>query len=199
MIEFPNERIPCHVFNRASEASVAAAKEIAELVSKKAAQGQMCVLGLVAGSSPVNVYDELVRMHRSGRISFANVITFNLGEYFPMQPFELQSISRFMHEHLFDLVDIQPSNVHIPDGAIPKADVADYCQQYEQLIRDCGGIDIQLLGINRTGHIGLNEPGSDRATRTRMITLDRVTRTDAASDFFGQRLYSQLGVIRGVT
>ncbi|MDA9934404.1 glucosamine-6-phosphate deaminase [Rubripirellula sp.] len=198
MIEFPNERIPCHVFNRASDASVAAAREIAELIRDKAAQGQMCVLGLVAGSSPVNVYDELVRMHQSGEISFANVITFNLDEYFPMQPFELQSIARFMHEHLFDLVDIQPSNVHIPDGAIPKADVAEYCHQYEQLIRDCGGIDIQLLGINRTGHIGLNEPGSDRTTRTRMITLDTVTRTDAASDFFGAENVPRYTITMGV-
>ena len=198
MIEFPNERIPCLVFNRASDASVAAAREIAELIREKAAQGQMCVLGLVAGSSPVNVYDELVRMHRNGEISFANVITFNLDEYFPMQPFELQSIARFMHEHLFDLVDIQPSNVHIPDGAIPKEDVAEYCHQYEQLIRDCGGIDIQLLGINRTGHIGLNEPGSDRATRTRMITLDTVTRTDAASDFFGAENVPRYAITMGV-
>ncbi|MGB0758443.1 MAG: glucosamine-6-phosphate deaminase [Rubripirellula sp.] len=198
MIEFPNERIPCRVFNRASDASVAAAREIAELIRQKAAQGQMCVLGLVAGSSPVNVYDELVQMHRRDEISFANVITFNLDEYFPMQPFELQSIARFMHEHLFDLVDIQPSNVHIPDGAIPKEDVAEYCHQYEQLIRDCGGIDIQLLGINRTGHIGLNEPGSDRATRTRMITLDTATRTDAASDFFGAENVPRHAITMGV-
>ena len=198
MIEFPNERIPCRVFSRASDASVAAAREIAGLIRDKASKGQMCVLGLVAGSTPVNVYDELVRMHRSGEVSFANVISFNLDEYFPMQPFELQSIARFMHEHLFDLVDIQPSNVHIPDGAISKGDVAEYCHQYEQLIHECGGIDIQLLGINRTGHIGLNEPGSDRATRTRMITLDSVTRTDAASDFFGAENVPRYAITMGV-
>ncbi len=198
MIENPNERIPCRVFTRASDASVAAANEIAELIREKADQGKMCVLGLVAGSSPVNVYNELVRMHQKGEVSFANVITFNLDEYFPMQPFELQSVSRFMHEHLFDMVDIQPSNVHIPDGAVPKAEVAEYCHQYEQQICDCGGIDIQLLGINRTGHIGLNEPGSDRSTRTRMITLDRVTRTDAASDFYGAENVPRYAITMGV-
>jgi len=198
VIEFPNERIPCRVYNRASDASNAAAREIADLIRDKASKGQMCVLGLVAGSTPVNVYDELVRLHRAGELSFANVITFNLDEYFPMQPFELQSIARFMHEHLFDLVDIKPSNVHIPDGAISKDDVSEYCQQYEQLISQCGGIDIQLLGINRTGHIGLNEPGSDRSTRTRMITLDRVTRTDAASDFFGAENVPRYAVTMGV-
>ncbi len=197
-MKYPNERIPCRIFTRASDASVAAANEIAELIREKADRGQMCVLGLVAGSSPVNVYHELVRLHQNGEISFANVITFNLGEYFPMQPFELQSITRFMHEHLFDLIDIQPSNVHIPDGAVPKEEVAEYCHQYEQQIRDCGGVDIQLLGINRTGHIGLNEPGSDRSTRTRMITLDRVTRTDAASDFFGAENVPRYSITMGV-
>jgi glucosamine-6-phosphate deaminase len=198
VIEYPNERIPCRIFSRASDASVAAANEIAELIQWKAQRGQMCVLGLVSGSSPVNVYNELVRMHKQGALSFANVVTFNLGEYFPMQPFELQSVARFMHEHLFDHVDIQPSNVHIPDGAVPKAEVAGYCQQYEQQIRDAGGIDIQLLGINRTGHIALNEPGSDRTTRTRMITLDNVTRTDAASDFFGAENVPRYAITMGV-
>ncbi len=198
MNSYPNERIPCRIFARPSDASVAAAKEIAELIRRKAEQGEMCVLGLVAGSSPASVYDELVRMHRDAGLSFANVITFNLTEYFPMQPFELQSISRFMHEHLFDHVDIQPSNVHIPDGSVPKAEVAEFCQQYEQQIRDAGGIDIQLVGISRTGHIGLNEPGSDRASRTRMITLDRVTRIDAASDFFGAENVPRYGITMGV-
>ncbi len=198
MTEYPSERIPCRVFSRASDASVAAAEEIAELIRWKAERGQLCVLGLVSGSSPVNVYQELVRMHTQGNLSFANVVTFNLGEFYPMQPFELQSVSRFMHEHLFDHVDIQPSNIHIPDGAVPKAEVASYCQQFEQQIADVGGIDIQLLGINRTGHIGLNEPGSDRTTRTRMITLDSVTRTDAASDFFGAENVPRHAITMGV-
>ena len=177
---------------------MAAAKEIAELIRTTAKQGKTCVLGLVAGSSPANVYNELVRMHRDEGLSFANVITFNLTEYFPMQPFELQSIARFMHEHLFDHVDIQPSNVHIPDGSAPRDEVNAFCQQYEQQIRDAGGIDIQLVGVSRTGHIGLNEPGSDRASRTRMITLDRVTRTDAASDFFGAENVPRHGITVGV-
>lgn len=194
----PNERVPCRIFTRASDASVAAAKEIAELIRTNAEQGKTCVLGLVAGSSPANVYNELVRMHRDEGLSFANVITFNLTEYFPMQPFELQSIARFMHEHLFDHVDIQPSNVHIPDGSAPRDEVNAFCQQYEQQIRDAGGIDIQLVGVSRTGHIGLNEPGSDRASRTRMITLDRVTRTDAASDFFGAENVPRYGITVGV-
>lgn len=198
MNEYPNERVPCRIFARASDASVAAAAEIAELIRWKAEQGKLCVLGLVAGSSPVNVYTELIRLHQQDLLSFANVVTFNLEEYFPMQPFELQSIARFMHEHLLDHVDIQPSNVHLLDGGLPKTEVASFCQEYEQQIRDAGGIDIQLLGINRSGHIGLNEPGSDRSTRTRMITLDRVTRTDVASDFFGAENVPRYAITMGV-
>ena len=198
MIQYPDERIPCRVFARASDASVAAAREIADLIRSKSERGEFCVLGLVSGSTPVNVYNELVRLHRQEALSFANVVTFILDEYYPMQPFELQSVSRFMHEHLLDHVDIQPSNVHVPDGAVPKDEVAEYCAQYEQQIRDAGGIDIQLLGINRTGHIGLNEPGSDRTTRTRMITLDTVTRTDAASDFFGAENVPRYAITMGV-
>lgn len=198
MTDYCNERIPCRIFSRASVASGAVAREIAELARRKAERGETCVLGLVAGSSPVNVYDELVRMHKEGELSFANIVTFNLDEYYPMQPFELQSVARFMHEHLFDHVDIKPSNIHIPDGAVPKSEVNAYCQQYEQQIKDAGGIDIQLLGINRTGHIGSNEPGSDRGSRTRMITLDNITRTDAASDFFGSENVPRYRVTMGV-
>ncbi len=198
MIEHPSERIPSRIFVRASDASVAAANEIAELIRWRADRGQQCVLGLVAGSSPVNVYNELVRLHRHSGLSFANAVTFSLEEYYPMQPYELQSMSRFIHEHLLDHIDIKPSNIHVPDGTVAKAEVAEYCRQYEQQIQDAGGIDIQLLGINRTGHIGLNEPGSDRNSRTRMITLDNVTRTDAASDFFGTENVPRYAITMGV-
>ena len=198
MTDYPNERIPCHVFQRASDASIAAAHEIAELIRWKAAHQQLAVLGFVAGSSPTALYDELVRLHRAGELSFENVVTFNLAEYYPMQPFELQSVTRFMDEHLFDHVNIPKSNINVPDGALPRDQVTNFCQEYERRIRDAGGIDIQLLGINRTGHIGLNEPGSDRASRTRLITLDQVTRTDAASDFFGQENVPRFAITMGV-
>ncbi|QDT05991.1 Glucosamine-6-phosphate deaminase 1 [Rubripirellula lacrimiformis] len=194
----PNERIACRIFSRASDASVAVAAEIADLIRSQAASGKNAVLGLVAGSSPVNVYTELVRLHQNGELSFANVVTFNSDEYHPMQPTELQSISRFMHEHLFDHVDIDPANVHIPDGTVAKEHSPTYCAHYEQLIRDAGGIDLQLLGINRAGHIGLNEPGSDRGSRTRLITLDQPTRTDAASDFFGAENVPRHAITMGV-
>lgn len=158
----------------------------------------MCVLGLATGSTPVGVYDELVRLHREEGLSFQNVITFNLDEYFPMQPHELQSYVRFMAEHIFDLVDIPPDQVHIPDGTLDVHDVHQYCQDYEKKIVDAGGIDIQLLGIGRTGHVGFNEPGSSKESRTRLITLDHVTRLDAASDFFGEENVPRRAITMGV-
>ncbi|MFK8114212.1 MAG: glucosamine-6-phosphate deaminase [Rubripirellula sp.] len=186
------------MFDRASDASVAAAHEIADLIQWKAKRGEPCVLGLVSGSSPVHVYDELVRLHQQEGLSYANVVTFNLDEFFPIQPFEVQSAARFMHEHLFDHIDIPPTSIHIPDGAVTKAEANAFCHQYEKRIREVGGIDVQLLGINRAGHIGVNEPGSERTSRTRMITLDRITRTDAASDFFGAENVPRHAITMGV-
>jgi glucosamine-6-phosphate deaminase len=193
-----SERIPVRVYRRAAEANRAVAQQIADLIRARAAEGRSCVLGLATGSTPVGVYDELVQMHRADGLSLANVITFNLDEYYPMQPHELQSYVRFMREHLFDLVDIGPENWHVPDGTIAVEQVNDHCRWYEEQIASAGGIDIQLLGIGRTGHIGFNEPGSGRESRTRLITLDRVTRIDAASDFFGQENVPRRALTMGV-
>ena len=174
------------------------ANQIADLIRAKAAEGKPCVLGLATGSSPTRVYEELVRLHREDGLSFQNVVSFNLDEYFPMAPDSLQSYVRFMREYLFDHVDIRPENVHIPDGTVPATDVADYCRRYEAQIQAAGGIDLQLLGIGRTGHIGFNEPGSGPASRTRIITLDHVTRTDAASDFYGEENVPRRALTMGV-
>jgi len=192
------ERIPVELHENAEEACRAVATEIAELIGARAGTGRPCVLGLATGSTPVGVYDELIRMHREEGLSFANVVTFNLDEYYPIAPDALQSYHRFMREHLFDHVDIPGNQVHIPDGALPAEAVFEHCQAYEQAIRDAGGIDLQLLGIGRTGHIGFNEPGSPRDSRTRLITLDRVTRMDAASDFFKEEAVPRRALTMGV-
>lgn len=192
------EHIPVCECHNSRAACRAVAAEIAELVRERASQGRTCVLGLATGSTPVGVYDELVRMHREEGLSLANVVTFNLDEYYPMQPQELQSYVRFMSEHLFDLVDIPRQQWHLPDGTIAIEQVPDHCHWYEQQITAAGGIDIQLLGIGRTGHIGFNEPGSSRSSRTRLITLDKVTRIDAASDFFGQENVPRKALTMGV-
>ncbi len=192
------ERIPTKVFQHAHEVSSAVATQIAELINRRASERKPCVLGLATGSSPVTVYNELVRMVQRKELSFKHVITFNLDEYYPMAPGELQSYRRFMFEHLFDHVDIDPANVHIPDGQTPIEQVAAFCEGYERAIAQAGGIDLQLLGIGRTGHIGFNEPGSARTSRTRLITLDRVTRLDAASDFFGEANVPRRAITMGV-
>ena len=180
------ERIDTTIYADSDEASRFVANEIADLIKERAAEGKMAILGLATGSTPTRVYTELVRMHNNDGLSFENVMTFNLDEYYPMEPGALQSYVHFMNEYLFDHVDIKKENVHIPDGTLEREEVLEFCHKYEEKIKEAGGIDIQLLGIGRTGHIGFNEPGSGKHSRTRLITLDRLTRADAASDFYGQ-------------
>ncbi|UYZ62183.1 glucosamine-6-phosphate deaminase [Hymenobacter weizhouensis] len=192
------ERIPTTIYPDSEQASVAVARQIAGLIRQRNADGQPCVLGLATGSTPTRLYEELVRLHQEEGLSFQRVITFNLDEYYPMQPDSLQSYVRFMHEYLFDHIDIRPENVHIPDGTVPKEAVADFCRRYEEQIREAGGIDLQVLGIGRTGHIGFNEPGSGATSRTRLITLDHITRTDAASDFYGEEHVPRRAITMGV-
>ncbi len=179
------EKIHNVIFEDSNIASTQVAQEIADLIRKKQALGQNCVLGLATGSSPIKVYEELVRMHKEEGLSFSNVITFNLDEYLPMDKANMQSYHYFMHEHLFNHVDIPKENVNIPDGKVTQDNVVEYCLSYEQKIKDHGGIDFQLLGIGRTGHIGFNEPGSHYNSGTRIITLDHITRVDAAPTFLG--------------
>lgn len=192
------EKIHTVVIQNALEGSVAVAEEIAELIRRKEQSGEPCVLGLATGSSPTGVYNELVRMHREEGLSFRNVYTFNLDEYYPMLPDSLQSYVKFMNEYLFDHVDIDPQNVHIPDGSISEDEVFNFCREYERKIDELGGLDLQILGIGRTGHIGFNEPGSHLKSGTRMVTLDHVTRVDAASDFFGQSNVPRKAITMGV-
>ena len=192
------ERVPVVVHTSSGAASRAVAREIADLIRQKAAKGERAVLGLATGSTPQGVYEELVRLHREEGLSFANVVSFNLDEYWPMSPDGLQSYRRFMREYLFDHVDIDPANAHVPDGTLDRSEVASYCAEYERRIREAGGIDLQILGVGRTGHIGFNEPGSSKESRTRLITLDKVTRMDAASDFFGEWNVPRQAITMGV-
>jgi glucosamine-6-phosphate deaminase len=192
------EKLPVDVHPSSAKASSHVAREIADLVRSRAAQGERAVLGLATGSTPQGVYEELCRLHKNDGLSFRNVTTFNLDEYYPMSPESLQSYRRFMHEHFFDRIDIDPAHCHVPDGQTSRDTVHAYCESYERRVRDAGGIDLQILGIGRTGHIGFNEPGSPRDSRTRLITLDKVTRMDAASDFFGEWHVPRKAITMGV-
>jgi glucosamine-6-phosphate deaminase len=179
------EKIHNITFKSSIEASVLVAQEIAQLIRKKQKEKANCILGLATGSSPIKVYEELVRMHKEEGLSFVNVITFNLDEYFPMGKSNIQSYFYFMHEHLFNHVDILPENINIPKGNVNTEDLYQYCIDYEMKIKSLGGLDFQLLGIGRTGHIGFNEPGSHLNSGTRIITLDHITRVDASPSFLG--------------
>ena len=193
-----NERLPVIVWSRPGDMAQSIAGRIAALIRERHAQGKQCVLGLATGSSPLGVYGELIKMHRNDGLSFANVTTFSLDEYWPMRPDATQSYRRFMNEHLFDHVDIDLARTNVPDGTVTADGAAEHCAQYEAAIRAAGGIDLQLLGVGRTGHIGFNEPGSPQSSRTRLIVLDRITRSDSASDFFGEEQVPVRALTMGV-
>ena len=165
--------------------SLAVADEIAALIRDKQANGLPCVLGLATGSSPISVYNQLIKLHKEEGLSFKNVITFNLDEYYGLEPNDINSYHFFMHENLFDHIDVPAENINIPSGIIEQSQVRDYCKGYEKKIDDLGGLDFQLLGIGRTGHVGFNEPGSNINSQTRLVTLDHLTRYDAAGAFYG--------------
>jgi glucosamine-6-phosphate deaminase len=192
------ERIRTVVVEDHDEIARLVADRVAALIRARTAEGRPTVLGLATGSTPLGVYRELIRMHRAEGLSFATVVTFNLDEYYPMQPDSIHSYRRFMWDNLFSQVDIPPAQVHIPDGSVAPDRVCAMAAAYEQAIADAGGIDFQLLGIGMTGHIGFNEPGSGADSRTRRVILDRVTRRAAAADFFGVENVPREAVTMGI-
>ena len=177
------EKVHNVIFLNSAEGSICVAQEIADLIKRKQAKNKPCVLGLATGSSPIKVYEELVRMHREEGLSFSNVVTFNLDEYYPMEKSSFHSYHYFMHEHLFNYIDIDPENINIPSGTVSPQELHQYCVDYDLKIKEYGGLDFQLLGIGRTGHVGFNEPGSHYNSGTRSIILDHLTRSDAAPSF----------------
>jgi glucosamine-6-phosphate deaminase len=193
-----DERIRTVVVEEHGDIARLVATRIATLINERNATGEQTVLGLATGSTPIGVYRELIRMHREEGLSFANVVSFNLDEYYPMPKESIHSYHRFMWENLFSQVDIDEKNVHIPPGDLPRDQIEDAADKYESEIRKAGGIDFQILGIGKTGHIGFNEPGSGAESRTRLVHLDAVTRADAAADFFGEEWVPREAVTMGI-
>ena len=192
------ERIPVKIYPTIKEGSRFIAQEIARLIRDKQSRNEKCVLGLATGSSPKTMYAELVRMHREEGLSFKNVVTFNLDEYYPIDKDAFQSYNRFMKVQLFDHVDIDPDNIHIPNGETAKEDVKAACMAYEKMIEDAGGIDLQILGIGNNGHIGFNEPGSSIHSRTRLVTLDNTTRLANSYEFVNISQVPRLAITMGI-
>ena len=192
------EKVRTLIHRDSESASAALAAEVAAMTRERAASGGRFVLGLATGSTPVPFYRELIRLHREEDLSFAGVTTFNLDEYYGLPRDHPESYYRFMRDQLFDHIDIPDSQINIPDGTVPMEAVYDHCLDYERRIVEAGGLDLQILGIGRTGHIGFNEPGSSADSITRMITLDRVTRQDAAADFMGVANVPRSAITMGV-
>ncbi len=192
------ERLPVSIHANSKVASIKIADEIASLIRERQKTDKYVVLGLATGASPVDVYNELVRMHREDGLSFQNVITFNLDEYYPMSRESSLSYYHFMHTHLFDHVDIKPENVHIPDGTLALEEVGEYCRQYDRKIDKLGGMDIQILGIGRTGHVGFNEPPSYADSTTRLVKLDPITISDATREFVREELVPRRAITMGI-
>ena len=179
------EKLHTVTFENSNEASLLIAREICDLIKSKQEKKKNCVIGFATGSSPTKVYQEIIRIHNEESLSFYNVIAFNLDEYFPIEKDDNNSYHHFMNENLFDHIDIPKENINIPSGEISEKEIKKFCSSYEKKIDKNGGIDIQLLGIGRTGHIGFNEPGSHFNSTTRLITLDHTTRFDASKSFNG--------------
>ena len=193
------EKIPLEIFPNATTGSAFVAKKIARLIREKEKNKERCVLGLSTGKSPLKLYTELIRMHKEEGLSFKNVVAFNLDEYYPIQRTARQSYYRFMKENLFDQIDIDPKNCFIPNGELPKEDMKSFCADYEQAITEAGGIDLQILGIGSNGHIGFNEPGSSRFSKTRVTPLENSTRLSNADDFDSVTQVPRLSVTMGIS
>jgi len=174
-----------HTYENPEAACKCVADAIESLMRERLAEGRPAVLGLATGGTPLPLYRELVRRHREEGLSFTNVTTFNLDEYLGLPKDHPESYWHFMHHHLFDHIDLPPDRIHLPDGIIGDDEIESHCEKYEAAIRSAGGIDLQILGIGRTGHIGFNEPGSPIDSRTRLIHLDEITRADATPAFGG--------------
>src|SRR5262249_3655440 len=181
-----NTKIPTLMFNNAGEVDKHVALVVESLIRENNSADVQTGFGLPTGSTQIGVYRELIRLHREEGLDFSQVITFNLDEYYPMSPGSIHSYNRWMRANFFDHVNIPEENIHIPKGDLPPEDVDAFCDEYERAIERAGGIQLQLLGIGRTGPIGFNEPGSSRNSQTRLVTLDPQTRLDAASSFFGE-------------
>jgi len=193
------ERIPVKIFPDLKEGSRYAAKEVANLIRDKETRNEKCVLGLATGSTPKTLYAELVRMHKEEGLSFKNVITFNLDEYYPIENDAWQSYNSYMHRLLFDHIDIDKKNVHIPNGSLTKEEVKQHCAEYERKIEEAGGVDLQVLGIGNNGHIGFNEPGSSIYSKTRLINLENSTRLANAYEFANISQVPRLAVTMGIS
>jgi len=175
--------LPIRIFEDRAEAERTLAREISDLISRRAAAGAGAVIGLATGRTPVGVYAELCRLRAEEGLDFSRVVTFNLDELEGVEPDHPGSFARQMREQLFDRINLEPGHAHVPRGDLDPAMAPEYCELYERRIADAGGIDLQILGIGGNGHIAFNEPGSRRRSRARRVELDPATRAGLRTAF----------------
>ncbi len=192
------EHLPVHIFEDAASLALEVAHYIGALIKERTSLGLNTVLGLPTGSTPLDVYKELIRMHQEDGLDFSKVITFDLAEYYPIDPGRMQSHYRFLRENLLKHINVPADQAHGLPGNLVEDHVDEWCNSYEEMIQDAGGLDLVLLRIGRSGHIAFNEPGSSRSDRTRKVILDSITRKDAASHFFGDEHVPRQGLTVGV-
>ena len=192
------EKIPTMIYVDSTLASIAVANEVASIIKIKQLRPEKCLIGFATGSTMVAFYEELVRLHKKEGLSFKNVISFNIDEFYPMDPNSIQSYAKFMSEYLFDHIDIEKANINIPDGSVSKDKVNEFCIEYERKIDSNGGLDVIIQGVSSRGHTGFNEPGSPTDSKTRLVTLDRATITAAASDFYGEKNVPGKAITMGI-
>jgi len=193
-----HEKIKTKIYKTADQGSKAIANEIASLIRIKEVEEKNCVLGLSVGAGPNEVYHELIKLHKKEGLSFKNVIVFSVMEFYPIQPDALQSYNRALREKFFKHIDLPKENINFLDSTLPQENVYDFCVSFEEKIKKLGGLDLILLGVGGIGNIGLNEPGSSANSLTRIVSLDDVTRTAAASDFFGKDNVPRKGITMGI-
>lgn len=179
------EKVYTNIFTSESSGSMYVAREIENCIREKQKFGELCILGITTGKSPVGVFRALVEIHKKENLSFRNVVVFSFDEFFPISPKEQQSRNWLIHESLLDHVDILPENIHIPDSTLPLDKVAAFCRDYEAKIEEYGGLDLLFLGTGVQGQLGFNEPGSYTNTRTRLVALGNESRQAVSSIFYG--------------
>lgn len=179
------EKINTTILPAEEAGSMYIAREIESCIREKQKFGELCILGITTGKSPVGTFRALVDIHQKEGLSFRNVVVFSLDEFFPISPKEQQSRNWIIHENLLNHIDILPENIHIPDATLPQDKVADFCRDYESKIEEYGGLDLLFLGTGVQGQLGFNEPGTYSNTRTRLVALGNESRQAVSSIFYG--------------
>ena len=193
------EKVPTDIFPTIEEGAVDIANQLEADIKKREQEGRKFVMGVGSGSSLTPIFQELIRRHEAGRLSFRNVVVFNAYEYFPLNAENVNRSINQLKERFLNHVDIEAENIFTPDGTLAQDDVQEHCRQYEQHIKEQGGLDVILLGIGRMGNIATNEPGSSITSASRLILIDETAREEMKMSFGSQETVPPCSITMGVS